>query len=282
MARQPDPRRRSGYSTRKRRNFPDWIIYSLVLGLFLWTAYSTDRDVYVPQAAELPDLGPMLPSESPRDERVLVDVAPVQSGVGTAFAINDDGLWLTARHVVDGCSDVALRIGNRRSLRMQTQIFEDSDIAVLRADWTRKPLPADLTSRRQIGEIGYFFGFPQGKAGEVVGSLIARNRMVVRGRYTNDEAILAWSELGRSRGLFGSLGGLSGAPVLDEDGEIIGVVSAESPRRGRIYSVAPRYLRGIITDPGVEQEPLSIETYGLSADKLRRDRRVAQVLCLVR
>jgi S1-C subfamily serine protease len=224
----------------------------------------------------------MLPSESPRDERVLVDVAPVQSGVGTAFAINDDGLWLTARHVVDGCSDVALRIGNRRSLRMQTQIFEDSDIAVLRADWTRKPLPADLTSRRQIGEIGYFFGFPQGKAGEVVGSLIARNRMVVRGRYTNDEAILAWSELGRSRGLFGSLGGLSGAPVLDEDGEIIGVVSAESPRRGRIYSVAPRYLRGIITDPGVEQEPLSIETYGLSADKLRRDRRVAQVLCLVR
>lgn len=117
--------------------------------------------------------------------------------------------------------------------------------------------------------------------GEVVGSLIGRNRMKVRGRYTNDEAILAWSELGRSRNLTGSLGGLSGAPVLDKDGEIIGVVSAESPRRGRVYSVAPRYLRGIITDPGEGTEPLSLETYGVGADRLRRDRRVAQVICLV-
>jgi len=87
--------------------------------------------------------------------------------------------------------------------------------------------------------------------------------------------------LGRSRKLNGSLGGLSGAPVLDKDGEIIGVVSAEAPRRGRVYSVAPKYLRGIITDPGTGIEPLSLETYGVAADKLRRDRRVAQVICLV-
>jgi len=105
--------------------------------------------------------------------------------------------------------------------------------------------------------------------------------MKVRGRYTNEEAILAWSELGRTRDLKGSLGGLSGAPVLDKDGEIIGVVSAESPRRGRVYSVAPRYLRGIITDPGQGIEPLSLDTYGVEADRLRRDRRVAQVICLV-
>ena len=105
--------------------------------------------------------------------------------------------------------------------------------------------------------------------------------MVVRGRYTNEESVLAWSELGRSRGLSGSLGGMSGAPVLDKDGEIIGVVSAESPRRGRIYSVAPRYLRGIITDPGTGVEPLDLDSYGQNADRLRRDRRVAQVICLV-
>ena len=105
--------------------------------------------------------------------------------------------------------------------------------------------------------------------------------MKVRGRYTNDEAVLAWSELGRSRDLTGSLGGLSGAPVLDKDGEIIGVVSAESPRRGRVYTVAPRYLRGIITEPGTGTEPLSLETYSVGADRLRRDRRVSQVICLV-
>lgn len=249
--------------------------------MFVWTAYEVEQDIVVADAPESPDLGPMLPSDSPRDEIVLVDVAPLQSGMGTAFSINDKGMWLTARHVVDSCDKVGLRIGSLRTIAVDMQIVQNSDLAVLSSDWKRRPLPADLDSRRQVGEIGYFFGFPQGKPGEVVGSLIARNRMKVRGRYTNDEAILAWSELGRSRNLKGSLGGLSGAPVLDKDGEIIGVVSAESPRRGRVYSVAPRYLRGIITNPGTGIEPLSLETYGLAADKLRRDRRVAQIICLV-
>jgi S1-C subfamily serine protease len=271
-----------GYASRqKKRQFPDWIIYGVLLLIFMFTAYGIEQDIVIADAPESPGLGPMLPSDSPRDEIVLVDVATPQSGMGTAFSINNNGLWLTARHVVDSCNSVGLRIGNRKIIPVQSQIVQNSDLAVLGSDWARRPLPADLESRRQIGEIGYFFGYPQGKPGEVVGSLIARNRMKVRGRYTNDEAVLAWSELGRSRNLRGSLGGLSGAPVLDKDGEIIGVVSAESPRRGRIYSVAPRYLRGIITDPGTDLEPLSLETYGVSADKLRRDRRLAQVICLV-
>jgi len=274
-------RNSSGYRTTKRKTFPDWIVYGLALVMFVWTAYGVEQDIVIVDPPESPELGPLLPSDSPRDEIVLVDVAPRQSGTGTAFSINDEGLWLTARHVVDGCDEVGLRIGLGRIVRVSSQVVQNSDLAVLKSEWQRRPLPADLDSQRQIGEIGFFFGFPQGNPGEVVGSLISRNRMKVRGRYTNDEAVLAWSELGRSRNLKGSLGGLSGAPVLDKDGEIIGVVSAESPRRGRVYTVAPRYLRGIITAPGDGIEPLSLETYSVGADRLRRDRRVAQVICLV-
>lgn len=276
MARHP-----SGYRSKKRKNFPDWIIYGIALIMFIWTAYGIEQDIVIADPPVSPGLGPLLPSDSPRDEIVRVDVAPQQSGTGTAFSINDDGLWLTARHVVDSCDEVGLRIGFGRIVPVDTQIVQNSDLAVLKSEWSRRPLPADLEGQRQIGEIGYFFGFPQGNPGEVVGSLISRNRMKVRGRYTNDEAVLAWSELGRSRNLSGSLGGLSGAPVLDKDGEIIGVVSAEAPRRGRVYTVAPRYLRGIITAPGTGVEPLSLETYSVGADRLRRDRRVSQVICLV-
>ncbi len=275
-------RRPNGYQAKAKKRFPDWIIYGLVLIVFVWTAYGVEQDIVVADPPDSPELGPLLPSDSPRDEIVLVDVAPRQSGTGTAFSIDKNGMWLTARHVVDSCNHVGLRVGSGRIVPVKTQIVQNSDLAVLTSEWSRKPLPADLESQRQLGEVGYFIGYPQGKPGEVVGSLLARNRMKVRGRYTNDEAILAWSELGRSRNLSGSLGGLSGAPVLDKDGEIIGVVSAESPRRGRIYSVAPRYLRGIITSPGIGVEPLSLDSYGQSADKLRRDRRVAQVICLVK
>lgn len=261
------------------RKVPDWLIYGFIIVLMLWNANRSDQDVVAPLPP--PELGPLLPSQSPRDARVLVDVDRPQSGVGTAFAIDENGRWMTARHVVDSCDEVALKIGRGKLLPVESTIYKEADLAVLSANWKRKPLPSDLNTRRQVGETGFFFGYPQGQPGEVIGSLISRNRMVVRGRYRSDEAILAWSELGRTRGLFGSLGGLSGAPVLDKDGEIIGVVSAESPRRGRIYTVAPVYLRSLIAQSERLAEPLDLASYGLQADRLRRDRRVAQVICFV-
>ena len=228
-----------------------------------------------------PELGPMLPSETPRDERVVVNVKRANSGIGTAFAIDDKGRWMTARHVVDSCDEVGIDLGERKVLRVESYVSDDSDTAILTGNWKREPLANDLYTRRQIGERGFFFGFPQGRPGEVVGALLARNRMVVRGRYKSDEAILAWSEIGRTRGLFGSLGGLSGAPVMDKDGEVIGVVSAESPRRGRIYTVAPENLQDLLEESLVTPEALSLNSYGLQADRLRRNRRIAQVICIV-
>jgi len=141
-------RRSGGYSSKKRKSFPDWIIYGIVLVLFVWTAYGMEQDVLVPEPPISPELGPMLPSDSPRDEIVLVDVAPRQSGMGTAFSINDKGLWLTARHVVDSCDSVGLRIGMGRVVRVDAQIVQNSDLAVLRSDWDRRPLPADLENQR--------------------------------------------------------------------------------------------------------------------------------------
>jgi len=259
---------------------PDWLIYFAIVIAMIWSANRGSSSIAPPIAT--PELGPLLPSESPRDERVLVTVDKVASSVGTAFAINDTGTWMTARHVVDGCTKIGLKIGAAKTLKVEAKVSKEADIAILSSDWARTPLPSDLHSQRQIGEPGYFFGFPQGRPGEAIGKLLGRNRMVVRGRYRSDEAILAWSEIGRSNGIFGSLGGLSGGPALDRDGEIIGVVTAENPRRGRIYTVAPTHLRQYIKARNTVPEPLGLNAYASKADKLRRDRRVVQVICLVR
>ena len=261
------------------RFIPDWLIYlGIVLAMVVYANWG--KPTIMP-APPLPDLGPLLPSERPNDERILVQIDAPQSGIGTAFASTDTGEWVTARHVVDGCKTIGIKVTARQLLRIdETEIFENSDLARLSSSWTRTPLPTDLDTTRTVGETGYFFGYPQGKPGEVVASLLSRGRMQVRGRYSTDESVLIWSELSRSRGLLGSLGGISGGPVLDKDGELIGLVAAETPRRGRIYTVSPDNLRRLIAPTKTTAVPLDLKTYALQADRLRRDRRIAQVVCL--
>ena len=90
----------------------------------------------------------------------------------------------------------------------------------------------------------------------------------------------------RTDGLNGSLAGLSGAPVLDAKGQVVGVTLAESPRRGRIYSAPRRAIRDALAQAG--QVPaafalgqrITTDNYGRAADALRRDLSVAQVVCL--
>jgi len=260
---------------------PDWSIYALALGLILLYAMQANNDVAEQQS---PELGPALPDILPSDPNLLVETKPRQSGTGTAFSIDNEGSWLTARHVVDGCDEVGLVTGPGTGVRVdEVEISPQTDTAILRTKWKRPPLTPDFVETRRYNELGYFFGFPQGEPGDVIGSLIGRNQMITRGRYNTREAVFAWAETRRSRGLTGSLGGLSGAPVLDKDGELIGIVTAESARRGRIYTVVPSNMTGLVPAQAKRRKTtaLGLENYGRQADGFRRDRRIAQVVCLV-
>ena len=63
---------------------------------------------------------------------------------------------------------------------------------------------------------------------------------------------------------------------------VVGIVAAESPRRGRIYTVAPKNLTTIFPrDTETTGNPIEPATYGREADRYRRARRIAQVICLV-
>lgn len=257
------------------------MLYAFILGVILLRAMASNDEI---APIEPPPLGVALPDIRPTDQRVLVDIGKRASGSGTAFSIDGMGTWLTARHVVDSCDRVGLVAGSQSAVEVDGVIVSgNSDTAVLKTRWARPGIPADLNNQRQLKEMAYFFGFPQGRPGEVAGSLLGRHQLITRGRYSIDEAVLAWAELGRTRGLRGSLGGLSGGPVLDADGEVIGIVAAESPRRGRIYTVAPRSIAPLVprlVNEG-EARTISVDDFGREADRFRRDRRIAQVICLV-
>ncbi len=267
---------------------PDWVIYSLVLGVVLWAVFTGGSDDAPPPPPEaIQQEGAMLPPPSAFDERVLVQVTAPKSGIGTAFAINGEGQWLTARHVVEGCSDVALLVApGQYDPASSVIISEQFDLALIETQTSPNPAPMDTQNDLRIGAYGFHVGYPQGRPGEAASRLLSRSNLVSRGRRTNNESVLAWAETGRTRGLMGSLGGLSGGPVYDEAGNVRGVIVAESARRGRIYTAAPEAVAEFIKATGADTlgqqaRDFSIETYGREADYARRNLQVVKVACSV-
>jgi S1-C subfamily serine protease len=232
-------------------------------------------------------IGAVLPPASVFDPEVLVEVGPQQSGVGTAFAIDEAGWWLTARHVVADCNEVGIIVGRRAAARVrQVRAAPFADIALLKTDRAPEALALDMAEEKlRFGQLAYHVGFPQGRQGEAVSRLYRREKLVASGRFETEEPVLAWAELGRTRGLNGSLAGMSGGPVFDANGNVIGVTIAESARRGRIYTAPPSSIVRLLglanLEPvGEPAPPMTRANYGPRADALRRSLAVAQVVCV--
>ena len=176
-------------------------------------------------------------------------------------------------------------VGGGRAVAADVRLAPRADIAVLQTAGGPDAIPLAPGEPLRKGQRAFHPGFPQGRAGEITTRLLGRETLKVRGRGQREEPVLAWAEVGRTDRLGGTLAGLSGAPVLDRQGRAVGVTIAESPRRGRVYTTAPDTFGPAVRGLQPADEPLtgrtiSIDNYGLVADDLRRDLRVAQVVCL--
>ncbi len=267
---------------------PDWLIYTAVILALLMIASTRRERVYNPPAPPPPAEaeGALLGPITPFDPTVMIEAPPnFQPSMGTAFAISADGRWLTARHVVEGCPRPALMIGGGRAVAVDVRLAPRADVALLITEGGPAAMPLAVEAPLRQGQRAFHPGYPQGAPGEVTSRLLGRETLRISGRGARDEPVLAWAEVGRTDGLAGTLAGLSGAPAVDRQGRVIGVTIAEAPRRGRIYTTAPDTLAPVLRGavPNGEQamgEPVTIDNYYRVADRLRRDLRVAQVVCL--
>ena len=268
---------------------PDWLIYSSVVFALVLVSLSRRENADAPPAPPPPDEieGALLGPVTPFDPSVTVTApdAPFQPAAGTAFSIAGRGRWLTARHVVEGCRRPALVVGGGRAVAADVRLSPRADIALLITAGGPPALPVTTDTPLHIGQRAFHPGFPQGRPGEVTSRLLGREMLKVRGRGAHDEPVLAWAEVGRTSGLEGTLAGLSGAPVMDRRGRVVALTIAEAPRRGRLYTTAPDTLGPAIRgeqqpDEQLLGEPITVDNYGRVADDLRRDLRVAQVVCL--
>lgn len=270
------------------RWIPDWLLYMAAIGLIVFVLFQVDQRANAPEALpESPQTGAFLSPPSAFDPEILVDVAPASSGLGTAFAISEDGWWVTARHVVDSCEQVGIIVS--RSAAAPVKVVKPAqfaDLALLKTDHAPVSLQLDTSERQfQVGQRAYHVGFPQGRPGEAYSRLIGRENLVARGRYSLEEPVLVWAELGRTSNLRGTLAGMSGGPAFSAGGEVIGVTVAESARRGRIYTASPSSLGRLLNVEhvdavGAPAPRLTPDNYGEEADGLRRSLAVAQIVCI--
>lgn len=233
--------------------------------------------------------GPRLPGPSTFDPTFTIETGDKANSTGTAFAIRDDGVWMTARHVIDGCDKIGIIVAPRKAYRVSSvQVHPRADMAVLRTG-TQAPALAISAETLHEHQPGFHFGFPQAEPGEVASLLLGRLNMRTVGRYRHTEPVVAWAERSRYPET-DTLGGISGGPALNAKGEIVGVTVASSKRRGRIMTTAPVSMESMLSLAGVRAA--GTPSAGLNTgpsdgnfvdygNALRRQLTVAQVICRV-
>jgi putative serine protease PepD len=144
------------------------------------------------------------------------------SATGTGFVVDADGLIVTNEHVVDGSSDITVELGDGNS-RKATVVGRDksTDIALLKVDTgggKLTPLKLADSSKVQIGDATFAIGNPFGLEDTLTTGVIsatqrqitAPNGFSISGVLQTDAALNP---------------GNSGGPLLDDQGEVIGINS---------------------------------------------------------
>jgi S1-C subfamily serine protease len=237
-------------------------------------------------AAQSEEGQPIAPA-SVFDPAIFVAAPPPGPGVGAAFSVSDKGVWLTARHVVEGCDRVVIVTAPGQGVSAEAKILPGKETALLLTRGGAPALPIAPAQLLRRGQHAWHPGFPKGQPGEAASELVRRANLWVGWRGLRAQPVLVFRETARWPAVRGSLAGLSGAPVLDGAGRVIGVTVAENPRHRRLYTTTPASLHAVLTEAAVEADgaggaPMNSATWKSNSDELRTSLSVAEVECLAR
>ncbi len=269
---------------------PAWFVYPTLLLVLLLAALGRREH------ADSPPPPPALPAP---ERAVLVETTPIDPAVvvrvrarhgpdaGTAFSVGDAGLWLTAQASLAACRRPAVMVNDLEGVAARVIAGPGGRIAVL---VTARGAPAlsPAAAAPIPGALAFAPGFPHGRPGEIAAHLIGPRTLRSGGRGGARAPALVWAEMGRTEGLSGPLAGLAGAPLLDGEGRVVGLVLAEQPRRGRLYAATTAELAAALAAAKAPRPAqgsgaaITPDDYGLAADALRRQLRVAPTACISR
>src|SRR5580704_19769500 len=176
---------------------PPWLVYptSVLVLLFVALHARSHADAPAPPPPLPSSEGAVLSQASPIDPAVVVKVRPRRGdAAGTAFSVNDSGVWLTARHVVEHCARAAIMVNETEGVEAKVRLTPRGEAAVLITADGSPALPL-ATGPLRRGELGYEAGYPRGRPGEVASRLLGRGMLYLRGRGVRRVPVLVWAEV---------------------------------------------------------------------------------------
>jgi S1-C subfamily serine protease len=169
-----------------------------------------------------------------------IEIAPANY-IGTGFALTQDGYFITSLHVIKDADSVFIQNQNAQTFKAVT-VFrnEQSDIAILKVISPNfesyKSLPYSFTEKSgNIGEHVFTLGFPREDMVYGEGALSAASGF--EGDTVSYQISIPVNP------------GNSGGPLLDDKGNIIGLISGkQTETEGAAFAVKSQSIIAIIQD----------------------------------
>ena len=151
----------------------------------------------------------------------------VEQSLGSGAIIRADGIIVTNNHVIEGMTEIAIQLSDRREFPA-TVILADpkSDLAVLKIDTKGERLPVlaiDDQDRPEVGDLVLAIGNPFG-----VGQTVTNG--IISALARTDVGITDYSFFIQTDAAINP--GNSGGPLVDMDGDLIGLNTAIFSRSG--------------------------------------------------
>ena len=166
-------------------------------------------------------------------------VAPANYS-GTGFALSNDGYFATNYHVTEGADSVYIQNREGQYFRAHLVTFDEkSDVAILKVDYKnfrfgKSEVPYTFaSSKKSLGARVFTLGYPQDEIVYNEGYISSKNGF-------GGDSIQYRLELPANPGQ-------SGAPVLDQQGTVIGIVTGkESESEGTTYAVSTKAIHKLL------------------------------------
>jgi serine protease Do len=198
---------------------------------------------------------------------------------GTGFLINTKGLVVTNAHIIQNASNIVVQNSQGKDLQAKV-VYSDvaRDVAILKIEDTAFKAPSALPyaikkTSPEIAETVYTLGFPRNDMVYGEGYLAAKTGL-------NGDTLTCQIDIAANPGN-------SGGPVLNRNGEVIGILSAKQiSAEGAVFATQSKYIHQALTalqeDTAFKKVKLPTSSSIKNLDRTQQVKKISEFIYMVK